>query len=224
MGEVMPEENTQASFLRDVANHVATVIRDDGVYRHVRFKNPGTSAYYFDLVTWPGYLAYSGDMGCYVFSRLSDMFEFFRDDCPEEGKIRINLSYWSEKLQAVDGNRRAGGVKAFCEEKFSKVIKEDLVRWMREDGLNREDRHELRTAVQEEILDQIGDGDEHAIYQLANEFCAEIDGQRFQFEDLWDHDFTEYTSHFVWCCYALAWGIQQYDARKTVAPAAKLAA
>jgi hypothetical protein len=224
MGEVMPEENTQASFLRDVANHVATVIRDDGVYRHVRFKNPGTSAYYFDLVTWPGYLAYSGDMGCYVFSRLNDMFEFFRDDRPEEGKIRINLSYWSEKLQAVDGNRRAGGAKAFCEEKFTKVIKEQLVCWMREDGLDRDGRRELRKAVTEDVLDRIDSGDEHYSYQAANEFSVEIDGNEFRFEDLWDHDFTDYTSHFVWCCYALAWGIQQYDTLKAANPETELAA
>ena len=28
----------------------------------------------FDIVTWPGYLCYSGDMGCFVFTRLPDMF------------------------------------------------------------------------------------------------------------------------------------------------------
>lgn len=32
----------EQSFLADVVNHQCRVIRDDGVYRHVRFKNPST--------------------------------------------------------------------------------------------------------------------------------------------------------------------------------------
>ena len=222
----MPEEKKQLAFLRDVAEHVIEVIRDDGVYRHVRFKKPGTSDYYFDLLTWPGHLCYTGDMGTYVFQRLRDMFEFFRTDQQhaKPGELRINLGYWSEKLVAVDGNRHAGGAKAFCEEKFTKVIKSELVTWMRESGLDREGRSELRQAVEDEILYYTGDGDEHHLYRLATEFSAEIEGQKFQYEDLWDHDFTEYTNHFVWCCYALTWGIQQYDAVKDSVPAAEVAA
>lgn len=212
----MPTKDIQASFLRDVAEHVVKVIRDDGVYRHIRFHKPGTSCQHFDLLTWPGYLCYTGDMGTYVFSRTTDMFEFFRTDQQhaKPGELRINRRYWSEKLQAVDGNRRAGGVKEFCEEKFSRVIKDQLVTWMRESGLDRAGRHELRNAIEEDILSQIDSGDEGHAYRAANDFHTEIDGKAFQFEDLWDHDFTEYTHHFVWCCYALAWGIQQYDALK----------
>ena len=26
-----------------------------------------------------------------------------------------------------------------------------------------------------------------------------------------DHTCEEYTYHFVWCCYAIAWGISEYD-------------
>lgn len=35
---------TEQSFLKDVANHQMTVIRDDGVNRHTRFKRPDKSA------------------------------------------------------------------------------------------------------------------------------------------------------------------------------------
>ncbi|MBX9913713.1 MAG: hypothetical protein K2Y25_07430 [Pseudomonadaceae bacterium] len=222
----MPEEKKQQSFLRDVAEHAIEVVRDDGVYRHIRLKKPGTTCMHFDLITWPGYLCYTGDMGTYVFQRLRDMFEFFRTDQQRAnpGELRINLSYWSEKLTAVDGSRHAGSATEFSEEKFTKVIKEQLVTWMRESGLNREGRSELRKSIEEDVLYYTGSGDEHRLYRAANEFSAEIDGQEFQFEDLWDHDFTEYTHRFVWCCYALTWGIQQYDALKTVAPAAEVAA
>ena len=36
----------------------------------------------------------------------------------------------------------------------------------------------------------------------------------WQFDDLFEHDFTKYKSRFLWCCYALAWGIQKYDDHK----------
>ena len=65
-------------FTSDIAQHQMQVIRDDGVSRHLRFKRPNTMCMHFDLLTWPGYLCYTGDMGTYVFRRLEDMFPFFR--------------------------------------------------------------------------------------------------------------------------------------------------
>lgn len=82
----------------DTADHVMRVLRDDGLYRHLRFQKPGTMINHFDIITWPGYLAIVGDMGDYVFRRLEDMFEFFRGE-------RINPSYWQEKLQASCDDR-----------------------------------------------------------------------------------------------------------------------
>jgi hypothetical protein len=34
------------------------------------------------------------------------------------------------------------------------------------------------------------------------------------FEDFREVDCEEYTHRFLWCCYALAWGIEKYDAAK----------
>ncbi len=76
----MSHQPTEQSFLEAVAKHEMHVLHEDGLYRHIRFKKPGTSCMHFDLITYPGYLVYSGDMGCYVFSRLPDMFELFRAD------------------------------------------------------------------------------------------------------------------------------------------------
>lgn len=70
----MPTESeVKDRFLRDIQEHELTVIRDDGVYRHLRFQKPGTSVMYFDLITWPGHLCFTGDMGSYLFSRVRDM-------------------------------------------------------------------------------------------------------------------------------------------------------
>lgn len=74
-------------------DHQLTVLRDDGLYRHLKFRSPENSFYWFDLITWPGYLTVTGDMGTYTFSRTEDMFTFFRNGY-------INTHYWAEKLRA----------------------------------------------------------------------------------------------------------------------------
>lgn len=217
--EICPESR----FLDNVKEHEMIVLHEDGVYRHIRFKRPGTGCMHFDLVTWPGYLAYSGDMGAYVFRRLDDMFCFFRMDRGDwsynrTGGLSINLSYWSEKLVAVDGNRNNGSAKEFSNEKFERVINEFRVEWIRRGGLNKEDRRELWDAVTEQVMGRDGyDSDGSSSLNSAYGFSERIGGKTFRFGDLFDYDFTEYTYSFVWCCYALAWGINKYDEFKEVA-------
>ena len=214
---------TEQQFLKEVDQHVMEVILDDGLYRHIRFRRPGTICMHFDLITWPGYLCYCGDMGTYVFSRLEDMFEFFRTDreyAQRRGRqLGINLSYWSEKLQAVDGNRHQGGAKEYSPERFERLVKEKLVYWMRESGLDAEGRHELREAVENQVLSAAHDGDVRA-HDVASGFQETVKGKTFEFTDFWEYDLTDYTYRFVWCCYALAWGIQRYDESKTLQEAA----
>ena len=36
-----------------------------------------------------------------------------------------------------------------------------------------------------------------------------------RFHDLWERNCKEYSHRFIWCCFALAWGIRQYDAGKS---------
>lgn len=195
-------EITQETFLRDTAQHKMTVVRDDGVHRHVIFAKPGSYNMRFELITWPGHLCYTGDMGTFVFRRLEDMFEFFRTDRRGDDRLYINLGYWAEKLEAVD---RCDGVRRWSEDTFREVIE----RYLKNDGEPTPDG--LRDAVEREVYPYLEDG-EHAAYRAANEF--EHDG--FRFNDLWDHEFKEYTFRFVWCCYALAWGIKAYDQSKLV--------
>jgi len=215
---------TEEQFLRNVVDHQMTVIRDDGVNRHIRFKQPDSGNMHFDLITWPGHLCYTGDMGTYVFQRTTDMFEFFRQDRAYNEKrgrkLSINLSYWTEKLVAVDGNRGGGKVKVFDGDKFTRVINEYRVNWMRstkEDGtLDKDGRRDLWEAIEGEVLGEVQEGGDRAQY-AAYDF-RHINGDRhWYFEDLFEHDFTEYTHSIVWCCYALAWGIMQYDAKQAAA-------
>ena len=191
---------TEAKFLKDTAMHQMEIIKDDGIYRHIRFRNPGTSDMYFDLLTWPGHLCYTGDMGSFVFARIPDMFEFFRTKPENNQGLHINTGYWSEKVLAADRD----GIEKFSEIVFEKEIKDYL------DTV--EANQELRDEVQEQILDVLDSDGEHAAMNAANEF--EFGG--FTFVDFWENDFKEYTHRFIWCCYALAWGIAFYDDSKKI--------
>lgn len=206
-------EPTKEQFLNDVADHRMDLPLNDGMYRHLRFKQPGTSNMWFDIVTWPGFLTISGDMGTWTFSRVPDMFRFFRDS-----KLRINESYWAEKLQ--HGNHGGSeGAKVWDQDTFQAHLLDQLT----QHDFTPEKLAELKAAVQEQIF-QRHDGDgAHMMRNAAYEFTYEFeenhwrtgyDHQRtwkFQFEGMDLPSGMVYSYHFVWCLYAIVWGIAKYD-------------
>lgn len=187
-------------FLKDVADHRMTVLLDNGVHRHLRFSRPGSSTYWFELVTWPGRLSISGDMGDYVFSRLTDMFEFFRTDRSQAGELRINRGYWAEKVTAV--SKFGNGIEEFSPERFRAAVVDHFRRHTRDRGIV----PGLKQAIRDEVLDRIPDGEHDANIAVRDFYHG-----GFRFTDFWEHHLTDYTLHYVWCCYAIQWGIQQYD-------------
>lgn len=223
---------TEESFLKDVQDHKIKILHDDELYRHIRFSD-GSSNMYFDLITAPGLLLYRGDMGCYEFERLSDMFKFFRTDREYNKKmgrkLSINTGYWAEKCQSE--SRFGSGIKAFCHDSFEETV----LRYAKEFA---EERN-LSGEALDDFNDQINDlvtsvSNEHEAYEALREWyfnSIEISNDEFlEFTsedifgpDAWEYDFTEYTYRFVWCCYAMAWGIEQYDNEKSEI-AAELAA
>ena len=210
-------KDIEQQFAGDIANHVMTVIREDGVYRHLRFAQPGTSAYHFELVTWPGYLAYTGDMGAFVFTRTHDMLEFFRR--PEHCRYSIDMRYWAEKAVTTNKTYRGDGIHEWSPDKFRRAVNEQRVQWIRDareyGSLNKEQRRELWEAVGDEILRQIESGREFAEMAVYNfSWQAGANHPTYQFEDFWDHDLQQYTHTFQWCCLALNWAVQVYDKAK----------
>jgi hypothetical protein len=184
-----------ARFTRDTTNHRMTVLHDDGLYRHLHFMAPRTSEYWFDLVTWPGSLAMRGDFGDdYVFTRLTDMFEFFRDG----HRWGINPHYWAEKL---GGGRRS--VKEYSEDLFKQLVKEDVAGAIRYDDAPRG----IGRRVYEELLTNDDLYTEDAARAALNEFHF----KGFTFDDTWEWDFHDYTTSFLWACHAIVWGIARYD-------------
>lgn len=193
------------------------IIREDGINRHLRFQAPATGIGHFDLVTWDNNLVYTGDMGTYVFRRLTDMFVFFRAD-HKNGALRdgatlhINPLYWAEKLEAMDRD----GVKKYSPELFTAAIKAQLEDYL--EGVT-EGTDTLRQDVEAEVLSYAEDGQQAAV-AAAMSFS---DGGRRVFDDFHEVDVSEYTHRFLWCCYAMAWGIQKYDEALALAPATEVA-
>ena len=172
------EEAARERFARDTAEHALTVLHDDGVYRHLRLQKPGTSVYFYDLTTWPGYLAISGDAGHYLFARLYDMFEFFAeqpggesvDAAPASRKHvvegRINPGYWAEKLRGP----REDSTRRYSPELFTTLVGE----WCEQtcEELEEDEAAGLRAAVAEQLLSGHPDAadDERTAHQLLRDF------------------------------------------------------
>lgn len=186
-------------FDKDTANHSIDVQLDDGVFRHIVCTNNGSSVYRFNITTWPGYLCISGDMGCFVFSRLFDMFEFFVDD--KRDPWGINPGYWGEKLQ-----ERGDSYKKYCSEKFEKTIRELL-----ENHLEWEDDDEKRAKLEDEMDTFFTETDTY-FEADARRAIGEFDCSAF--DDVWECDFDEYTFHYIWCLRAIVWCINHYNAQK----------
>ena len=203
---------TAESFLNNVKNHTLTVLLDQGVYRHIELSNSGSFDQYFEIITGPSYLFYRGDMGSFAFERLPDMFEFFRR--PE---LKINEGYWRQKVVAE--NMHDG-----CE-KFSIKVFEDYVRRAFDNFIYEKKLSEIETESFNKLFDEVLCVEfEHEAYERISEWCFSltINGEEKDFkakdvfgQDTWECDFKDYTVHFIWCLYAIVWGIQQYDKFKS---------
>lgn len=196
-------DDIAARFQRETAGHVMTVLRDEGLYRHLRFMQPrpGSSCYWFELITVPNALIFRGDGESFVFSRLEDMFMFFRSGIRKDGSIEINPGYWDEKLTS---DRDC--VKRYEQDRFERMVKEWTVDAIRDGSAPRG----IGKAVREDILDDWGLGDESTARRLLDSF--EFKG--FRFHDTWECSFRDYDWWFLWACHGICWGIQQYDAAK----------
>lgn len=201
---------TEAEFLREITEHGIKIVRDDDIHRHIVFKNPASSNYWFELITWPGTLCINGDCGSYVFSRLNDMFQFFRQKNGDDSLL-INPHYWGEKLQAVD---RSSGFMEFDEDSFKERVKEYFDSFVESNpDLNLDHKNELWAQIQDDVL--VYSDNEHESYSAVNNFNYYIGDSVFEFQDFFDGGGTEtYTSRYLWCLYAIVWGIQQYDLAK----------
>lgn len=182
-------------------NHRMTVLREEGLYRHIRFAEPGTGIWRFDLVTWPGHLVITGDLEDFHFARIEDMFEFFRNPVGY-----INPQYWAEKLR--------GPVRSmsFSQDVFKRLVYDHFRDWCRwNDGPH---RPLWRAICNEVLLDEYGEmGDE----TMAHHALTQFRHGDFEFTDSWEWELKDYDFHFLVALHAIVWGINRYDAAKAAA-------
>ncbi|MDK1683507.1 hypothetical protein [Acinetobacter terrestris] len=196
-------------FLKGVASHELTVNLDQGVFRDLTIMKPNSVDMHYHITTRPGYLMFTGDMGSFVFTRLPDMFNFFRDNDGYD----INPGYWGEKLEAVDSR---AGAKEFSPDEAKQILTEYLQDHL--EGLDsgdydkdQSDTEESKEAIQELI--EIAEGDQHEFYEQLRNWDSD-DAGGLDMDCWWEWDFNDYTGRYIWCCYAIVHAIKLYDAQK----------
>lgn len=222
----MQYQVTKESFLKDVENHKATIILDSKIHRHIHCTS-GSSCYHFDIVTYPGHLVVSGDMGDFVFQRTVDMFEFFRPNNTYLEDKWIDVGYWGGKLQAssvrgqskfevFDGDLIIPSVmehlEEYCEDldyKFDIYLDENS-------NPEYKDIESFTSAFKKEVKDYFDYHEEELNWQ---QYASVFEG--FDSEIIDDNDFLcewyewvetdKASDNYLWCCYAIVWAIKQYD-------------
>lgn len=192
------DEYTEAQFLREVKAHKLTIVREDGLYRHLRVAIPGTSMESWNIHTWPGYLAMVGDMGDWVFQRTKDMLCFFRRDGES---LRINPSYWAEKLQASE----RGGWEKFDIDTFHEQIKTECIK-----ACGVETWEEVPEERRDDVDTLLRADDEWDAVAAVREFNEDW----LDLSSFWESSCKVPRHHYLFACYAIAWTVKLYDAAR----------
>jgi len=194
-------------FDKEIVEHEMTIHQDRGLYRHIVFAVPGTNIYHFNLTTFPNYLIISGDMGTYAFSRVEDMFRFFRNE-----RICINPSYWGEKLKSISTN---GGYEKFNVDEFKQGVEESFEAY-REYLDDKELADKIWADIKMTVIDPANDDGagwvamQSAIEYRYEDILADINiGNIFQ--DFWEHSCNRFDYNYIWCLWAIVHGIKMYD-------------
>lgn len=185
------EARVKSDIAKSLAEHTVTELHSHGMYRHWRCQTPGTWHMGFDIVTWPGSLCYTGDMGYYLFQRTDDMVSFMRRSC-------MSYSYAAEKCVAHDGR-----LEEWRKEVFEEVLKDRLDE-SKEDGgtftVMVRGRWEERSVA--EAIEEVRH--EYSLYESEHEAIKAMHES-----GLWDGgdlpSCKAYTYHFLWCLHATKW-------------------
>ena len=188
-------KSIKENFLDDVKNHKMSVMLNNGLHRHLRFRTNNSFIHSFDVVTYPHHLVISGDMGTYVFSRLEDMFEFFHYD------REPNFHYWAEKL-------KAGIHEEYSEEKLRKNVNYHLDEFLSyNNDITEDDKNQILSDV-EDLLN----GQDHTFEHVVINELMDFHSLGYNiFEDFYQYDNNELTYHYQWCCYAIQHAIKEFS-------------
>ena len=206
----MDESKIKERFKNDISKHEIEIIINQGLNRHLRFKRPGSYQYWFEIVTGKGFLLIRGDMGSFSFSRIEDMFNFFKiekNDWNYGKDLPINPGYWGQKLESVC--KRDGHVE-FSVEQFNDMVMHCYNEFIENNDIEDEDKEVLLEDLENNLIGS--PGNIHEAYNLATDFsCFDVDDFKIDHENFYDRSFEDFTYHYIWCLYAIVWGIEKYD-------------
>ncbi|MFF8387769.1 hypothetical protein ACF053_29585 [Streptomyces kanasensis] len=221
MGEIDPYDELQRQmaaaqerFASEVEGATMTVVKDDGVHRHLYFKFPRASWDWCEVVTWPGMLTLRGGLGCWSFTRVTDMFDLLR---PSPGTKRIDPVYWAGTLVPGSGSE----VKEYDADRARTYVRQAVA-----DAIEAHTHITAEYAEDWLFSDWCGAdfGTEAALMRTLGRFEARVDADRptssflsgatheeFVFP-VHDWDLYRYSHWFLLSCVVLPWAVEQYDA------------
>lgn len=184
-------------YLKDTDGHVLTVLHDDGLYRHLRFCNPFSSEYWFDVISAPGILTVHGDMGTYTLARERDMFAWVGFRGIDGG---ISYDYWAQKLVAPQGRASV--------QEFSQRVFADWIGNFTQDHLDQMGEN-LHTEFATAVLHHFTPLPENV--EEAHERMRDFEFHGIEIADEWEYSFREYTLRWLWNCWGIADVIRRYS-------------
>lgn len=173
--------SAEDQFVRETSDHRLTVLRDEGTYRHLRCRKPGTRLWGWDVLTWPGYLSITGDLGAWMFCRENDMLlDFFTGP--------VNTGYWLEKCVA-GGPRR-------------EVSWDRIRRHIQTDEPSADIQESEEYAALQALDGSQETGEAYRLLAQLEDMAGLV--------DTWDWELTVPAHHAVLALHAIKWTQQQY--------------
>lgn len=205
-------ERSWALFKEDTRDHELTILHEEGVYRHLRIAQSDSYMYSWDIITWPGHLAITGDIGDgFTFSRIHDMFKFFTPYASDaETMPLINPDYWGEKL----GHAQRGVEEKYSPHSFMRQVRQRAEEHA-QDYVDYHNRPHPTFSVEEFCNSAVHYAeDEHSARNWASKDSSiEVLGQDLY----WEGDFSVFNHHFITACFAISDAIRRYKAVKETA-------
>jgi len=205
-------------FAQETRDHKMKVLRNDKVYRHLRFMDPKNSAYWFEIHTGPNFLLFRGDGDSYVFSNGDgDMFRSFRHSIDKNGSLHPDPGYWTQKLSSSEQ----------AEEWDSDTFQEDLAQYItdmvEQDIVPKEHEKRLRDEVESDLMyEDLHSADlaikalmEFDFYFNESDRYDSTKKPDFEFDECyeWISRCTEYDWWYLWALRGICWGVKTFDAQ-----------
>lgn len=199
----------EQQFAVGTPDHHLVIAAEDGVVRHLRCAGPGTGEYSFQVTTFPGHLAFTGDMGDYLFSWASE-----NDVLPFFNHARINPGYWTSKLVAPTRDQ----IMVYAPAKLRTLVDDhvSLECFLRDDEVSGEEASGAYAQFTSKLHALLFSGDSHdwhSATEAVNELLADHDQP--ELEDVVPADISAPDPHFLRALQAIRWAAATYyDARR----------